>query len=75
MGVEIHIIEKRCKGCKICVEVCQTKVLDMAEKPNSSGYIPPYVKNLENCTICGLCEMLCPDFAIHVANLEEETSP
>ncbi len=72
MTAEIHIINERCKGCKICVEVCQTKVLDITKEPNPSGYNPPYVKNLEDCTICGLCEMLCPDFAIQVSYIEEE---
>ncbi|UCF13511.1 MAG: 4Fe-4S binding protein [Thermoplasmatales archaeon] len=72
MSVEIHIINERCKGCKICVEVCQADVLDIDEKPNTSGYNPPCVKTLEDCTICGLCEMLCPDFAIRVSCIEGE---
>jgi 2-oxoglutarate ferredoxin oxidoreductase subunit delta len=71
MTVEIDIIEERCKGCKICIEVCQADVLDIAEEPNSSGYNPPFVKNVDGCNICGLCEMLCPDFAIKVCNIEE----
>ena len=72
MTVDIHIINERCKGCKICVEICQTDVLDIAKEPNLSGYNPPYVKNLEDCNICGLCEMLCPDFAIWVSHIKEE---
>jgi 2-oxoglutarate ferredoxin oxidoreductase subunit delta len=71
MTVEIKIIEERCKGCKICIEVCQADVLDIAEEPNSSGYKPPCVKNVDNCNICGICEMLCPDFAIKISNVEE----
>ena len=71
MSVEIHIINERCKGCKICVEVCQTDVLDIAKEPNISGYNPPYVKSLKDCNICGLCEMLCPDFAIRVSYIME----
>ena len=72
MTVEIQIINERCKGCKICIEICQTDVLDIAEEPNKFGYNPPYVKTLEDCTVCGLCEMLCPDFAIRVYYREEE---
>lgn len=71
MAVEINILEERCKGCKICIEVCQADVLDISEEPNPRGYNPPCVKNMDNCNICGLCEMLCPDFAIKVSNIEE----
>ena len=31
---------------------------------NKKGYHPPIVKNPEACVNCGLCEMLCPEFAI-----------
>ena len=71
MPVEIHIINERCKGCRICIEACQSDVLDIAKELTPSGYNPPFVKTLENCTICGLCEMLCPDFAIRVSFLKE----
>jgi 2-oxoglutarate ferredoxin oxidoreductase subunit delta len=70
MAVEINIKGERCKGCNICIEVCQADVLDIAKEPNSQGYTPPCVKNVDNCNFCGLCEMLCPDFAIQVSNTE-----
>jgi 2-oxoglutarate ferredoxin oxidoreductase subunit delta len=72
MGVDIKIIKDRCKGCKICVEVCQAKVLDVAKEFNTLGYHPPCIVNLEACTNCGLCEMLCPDFAIFTHLVQEE---
>ncbi len=72
MTVDIQIIKERCKGCKICIEVCQVDVLDIDKEPNSFGYNPPYVKTREDCTVCGLCEMLCPDFAIRVSFAKEE---
>ena len=71
MAVEINIIEERCKGCKICIEICQADVLDIAEEVNPNGYNLPCVKNLNKCNFCGLCEMLCPDFAIQVSKTEE----
>jgi 2-oxoglutarate ferredoxin oxidoreductase subunit delta len=74
MGVEIRIIKDRCKGCKICVEVCQAKVLEIAEEPNILGHHPPCIVNLEACTNCGLCEMLCPDFAIYTHTEPEEVA-
>jgi 2-oxoglutarate ferredoxin oxidoreductase subunit delta len=49
-----------CKRCGNCVEFCPRKALDHDEW----GY--PLLARPEACTVCGLCEMLCPDFAISV---------
>lgn len=67
---EIHIIKNRCKGCGICIEICQNKILEISEETNKYGYHPPTVKNQDECTNCGLCEMFCPDFAIWVVSQE-----
>jgi len=48
-----------CKGCGICVEFCPKHVLVMKD-----GH--PVVAHLEECTLCQLCELRCPDFAIEV---------
>ena len=61
---EVHILKDRCKGCGFCVEYCPMDVLELSEEFNTKGYHPPYVKNPEACVNCGLCEMLCPEFAI-----------
>lgn len=61
---EIRIIKDRCKGCGFCVTYCPMDVLEMSDEFNSKGYHPPWVKNPENCINCGLCGMLCPEFAI-----------
>ena len=71
MKPKIRIIEERCKGCRICVEVCQAGVLGYSESPNRGGFHPPCVIKREACTFCGLCEMLCPDLAIFVTEAEE----
>lgn len=57
--VKITIIEKYCKGCEICVELCPKNVLEM------QGMIVA-VKDIDACTKCTLCELRCPDFAIKV---------
>ena len=69
---EVHIIKDRCKGCGFCVEYCPVDVLELSIEFNKKGYHPPYVKNPEACVQCGLCEMLCPEFAIW-STLKEKT--
>lgn len=69
---QVHIIPERCRGCAICIEVCQCGVL---EKPGleAEGQTPvPFVRDAAACTGCGICQMLCPDFAIWVSFPENE---
>lgn len=49
-----------CKRCGNCVAFCPRGILVADEW----GY--PRQESPERCTACGLCEMLCPDFAITV---------
>jgi len=56
----LSIEPKLCKGCGICVYFCPKSVLDLDEL----GKI--YVKNPENCIVCGQCQLRCPDYAITV---------
>jgi 2-oxoglutarate ferredoxin oxidoreductase subunit delta len=63
---QVHIIEERCKGCKFCVEFCPLGVLAVSSGFNSKGYHPPYVVDGEKCVRCGLCELICPEFAVYV---------
>lgn len=48
-----------CKKCGICIEYCPVKILDL----NEDGV---YIKDLEKCISCGLCEQRCPDYAIYL---------
>jgi 2-oxoglutarate ferredoxin oxidoreductase subunit delta len=73
---EVYVIKERCKGCGICIEVCQARVLERSTETNSGGYYIPAVKDADACLGCGMCEMLCPDFAVWVRVIEtEEISP
>ncbi len=56
----ITVTESWCKGCEICVLVCEDHCLRM------NGRATVDVVDAEACTRCMLCEMYCPDFAITV---------
>jgi 2-oxoglutarate ferredoxin oxidoreductase subunit delta len=68
---EVFVLKERCKGCGICVAVCQTEVLELSKEKNRQCYRHPVVINADQCLNCGLCEMFCPDFAIWVT-MEKE---
>jgi 2-oxoglutarate ferredoxin oxidoreductase subunit delta len=57
--VKISIIPRYCKGCEICVKLCPKQVLGME-------MFKVKVVDIDACTICGACELRCPDFAIFV---------
>lgn len=63
----IEIKKEWCKGCGICVDACSFGVLEM------KGEYPEVVL-LDKCTACGMCELLCPDFAIKVEKAEAAVS-
>ncbi len=56
----IEIYQSWCKRCGICVAFCPAEALGKSD----SGAV--FVKDPERCTGCQLCELRCPDFAIHV---------
>ena len=65
----IQIDDRLCKGtegCKICITLCPGDVLGVSEELTSSGVHPATVVNIEDCTLCRLCMIYCPDLAIVV---------
>lgn len=62
----VHIIDDRCKGCGFCIEFCPRNLLKISDRINARGYHPPEVIDEAGCIQCGLCALLCPDFAIYV---------
>jgi 2-oxoglutarate ferredoxin oxidoreductase subunit delta len=63
---EIKIDNQFCKGCSLCIGVCPRKVFGKSDKRSRAGYSLPQVLALENCGVCLLCEMTCPDLALTV---------
>ena len=65
---EIHIAINPawCKGCYLCVATCPREVLDIDRDRWTGSYHAVYVRQIEQCTACRNCELLCPDMAIEV---------
>jgi 2-oxoglutarate ferredoxin oxidoreductase subunit delta len=62
----ILIDNERCKGCGLCVAVCERGVIKVSDSFNSKGYAPVTTSMPERCTGCGICALMCPDVAITV---------
>jgi 2-oxoglutarate ferredoxin oxidoreductase subunit delta len=74
--MNLEIDESRCKGCNLCTMVCPYHIFQEGDRPNERGIIVPRLVHPERCTncrlqhlygrrLCGVCQMICPDQAIH----------
>ena len=76
---EIHSIDERCKQCRLCIELCPKEVLQESERVNEKGYHPPEAveepEKGKSCVACGLCEVICPEYAIWVEKKKENSLP
>ncbi len=70
--VELFLNRDRCKGCRCCVEICARKTLEIGQEMNAKGHLLPRVVADAECAACGLCAMICPDFAIWLSAEDEE---
>jgi 2-oxoglutarate ferredoxin oxidoreductase subunit delta len=77
--MRLVIDERRCKGCNLCTVVCPYRIFKPGTRPNMRGVIVPELDRPERCanyrlqhlygrTICGVCQMICPDQAISWEN-------
>jgi NAD-dependent dihydropyrimidine dehydrogenase PreA subunit len=51
-----------CNGCGICINSCSTDVISMDEKEKKAK-----ITYVEDCTMCNMCEMDCPQYAIYIS--------
>ena len=55
---KVLLFDSWCKKCGICSHFCPTGALEV----NEEGY--PILAHPDKCTLCGMCWVRCPDFAI-----------
>ena len=60
----VVFLEDRCKGCRLCVEVCPVYILRPSGRFNRQGY--EIMEMSGQCTGCASCAVMCPDTAIRV---------
>ena len=67
MANRVTIDEIICKGCDLCVATCPKKIMELnKDKLGPKGYHPAMVTDIEACTACAMCAIICPDSAIKV---------
>ena len=62
----IKINNELCKGCELCVNVCPKKILTIGKASNSKGYFAVTCTDMDKCTSCAACAVMCPDCVIEV---------
>lgn len=63
---KIEVNKEKCKGCELCVSVCQFGLVTMSDDINSAGNHYAAQQNAEKCVGCALCAVMCPDVCISV---------
>jgi len=64
---DVVILDERCKACELCVVACPQGNLILSTRLNHAGFHPAefsYHGAKGDCTGCGVCYWVCPDFAI-----------
>lgn len=65
---QVKVLEDRCKGCQLCVNVCPRHLLKPSNRTNEKGYLVIEWKNTKTmgCIGCGLCYEICPEQALRI---------
>ena len=70
---KIIIDADRCKGCLLCIDECPKTEIKLGGTINKFGYNIVEFKNSGGCNACTLCAIVCPDAAIEVVEIIDET--
>ena len=68
----IVVDQKYCKGCCLCIDQCDNGVLSTSKNRNVKGYLATEASDPDSCTGCMRCELICPDMAITVEDVDDE---
>ena len=64
---KIIISEANCLGCGYCEKFCSRECIVIpGDKFSPRGYLLPVFANPDRCNACGVCNWMCPHFAIEV---------
>ncbi|WML43163.1 4Fe-4S binding protein [Neobacillus sp. PS3-40] len=72
MEMKVIFNEEICKSCGLCVQVCPTNIIFLADYLNGKGYRPAAVVDQDNCISCAKCGQICPDSVITVYRPEKK---
>jgi len=63
----VLVSTERCKGCGLCVDVCQPHVLELdVGVVNAMGHHPVRLTDADGCTSCAKCARVCPDAVLTI---------
>lgn len=62
-----------CKSCGLCVKVCPVKCLDFDEKRLTRAGMSSIKCDIKKCIACSQCERICPDVAILVERIKNDS--
>ncbi|MGB9779816.1 4Fe-4S dicluster domain-containing protein [Caldanaerobacter subterraneus] len=68
-GADIKIDDKKCIGCRRCVEVCPEDVYELVKREGETNPNREYKSSArypERCILCLSCLEICPTNAIYI---------
>jgi 2-oxoglutarate ferredoxin oxidoreductase subunit delta len=68
----IVVDQQYCKGCYLCISQCESDVLNISKNRNAKGYLVTEASDPDKCIGCMRCELICPDMAITVEDVDDE---
>jgi NAD-dependent dihydropyrimidine dehydrogenase PreA subunit len=60
---QVNVDQEKCTGCGDCVDSCPVAVFELQEVEGETKSVPV---NVDDCILCRVCEIQCPEQAIEV---------